>query len=141
MNKSAENVMRQVMVAGNWKMNGSSESVKELMAGITAGMSSVTKAEVVVCPPAVYISRVSGAADGSAVKVGSQNICDEDSGAFTGELSGDMLMNMPSSVILSDVHCMVRLTNWLLNDLLLRDAMVLNLYSASVKRWKSVNLA
>lgn len=86
--------MRQVMVAGNWKMNGSSDSVKELMAGIKAGMASVTKAEVVVCPPAVYISRVSDAADGTAVKVGSQNICDEDKGAFTGELSGEMLKDV-----------------------------------------------
>ena len=35
--------MRQVMVAGNWKMNGSSDSVKELMAGIKEGMASVTQ--------------------------------------------------------------------------------------------------
>ena len=83
--------MRQVMVAGNWKMNGSSESVKELMAAIKDGLASVTKAELVVCPPAIYIPRVSGAADGTAVKVGSQNVCDEDKGAFTGEISADML--------------------------------------------------
>ena len=86
--------MRQVMVAGNWKMNGSSDSVKELMAGIKEGMASVTKAEVVVCPPAVYIPRVSGAADGTAIKVGSQNVCDQDSGAFTGEISADMLKDV-----------------------------------------------
>ena len=86
--------MRQVMVAGNWKMNGSSESVKELMAGIKEGMASVTKAEVVVCPPAVYIPRVSGAADGTDIKVGSQNVCDQDSGAFTGEISADMLKDV-----------------------------------------------
>ncbi len=83
--------MRQVMVAGNWKMNGSSDSVKELISGIKDGMASVTKAAVVVCPPAVYIACVSGAADGSAIKVGGQNICDEDGGAFTGEISADML--------------------------------------------------
>jgi len=83
--------MRQPMVAGNWKMNGSSESVKQLIAGIKDGMGSVNSAEVVVCPPALYISRVSGAADGSAIKTGSQNICDADSGAFTGEISGAML--------------------------------------------------
>ncbi len=86
--------MRQPMVAGNWKMNGSSDSVKELIAGIKEGMGSVNKAAVVVCPPAVYIPRVSGAADGSAIKVGSQNICDEDKGAFTGEISGEMLKDI-----------------------------------------------
>jgi len=86
--------MRQPMVAGNWKMNGSSSSVKELIAGINEGMSSVTKAEVVVCPPAVYIPRVSGAVEKSGVKVGSQNICDQDKGAFTGEISGEMLKDV-----------------------------------------------
>jgi len=86
--------MRQPMVAGNWKMNGSSDSVKELMAGIKDGLGSVNKAEVVVCPPAVYIPRVSGAADGSAIKVGSQNVCDQDAGAFTGEISGAMLKDV-----------------------------------------------
>ncbi len=86
--------MRQVMVAGNWKMNGTSESVKELMAGIKDGMASVTKAEVVVCPPAVYLARVCGAADGTDIKVGAQNICDQDSGAFTGEISADMLKDI-----------------------------------------------
>jgi len=86
--------MRQPMVAGNWKMNGSSSSVKELIAGINDGMSSVSKAEVVVCPPAVYIPRVSGAVESSGVKVGSQNICDQDKGAFTGEISGEMLKDI-----------------------------------------------
>ena len=83
--------MRKPMVAGNWKMNGSSESVKDLIAGIKEGMGAVNSAEVVVCPPVVYIPRVSGAADGSDIKVGSQNICDQDGGAFTGEISGAML--------------------------------------------------
>ncbi len=86
--------MRQPMVAGNWKMNGSSSSVKELISGINAGMSSVSKAEVVVCPPAVYIPRVSGAVESSGVKVGAQNVCDQDKGAFTGEISGEMLKDV-----------------------------------------------
>ncbi|MDH5473791.1 MAG: triose-phosphate isomerase [Gammaproteobacteria bacterium] len=86
--------MRKPMVAGNWKMNGSSQSVKELMAGIVEGMGSVNNAEVVVCPPSVYISRVAGAATDTGVKVGSQNICDQDKGAFTGEISGEMLKDV-----------------------------------------------
>lgn len=83
--------MRQPMVAGNWKMNGSSDSVKELIAGIKAGLGSVNKAEVVVCPPAVYIPGVTADSAGTAIKVGSQNICDQDQGAFTGEIAGSML--------------------------------------------------
>ena len=83
--------MRQPMVAGNWKMNGSSDSVKQLIAGIKAGLGSVNKAEVVVCPPAVYIPAVTADAAGTVIKVGSQNICDQDQGAFTGEIAGSML--------------------------------------------------
>ncbi len=42
--------MRQPLVAGNWKLNGSREGVKALLAGIRAGMGRVKKAEVAVCP-------------------------------------------------------------------------------------------
>lgn len=86
--------MRQVMIAGNWKMNGSTSSVKELIAGIKAGMASVNKAAVVVCPPALYIAQVMAAIAGSKIKCGSQNVCDQDKGAFTGELAGSMLKDL-----------------------------------------------
>lgn len=85
--------MRQAMVAGNWKMNGSRASVKELVDGINAGLGGVT-AEVVVCPPFVYIPYVVGATSESAVKVGAQNMCDQDSGAYTGEVAGPMLKDI-----------------------------------------------
>lgn len=86
--------MRQIMIAGNWKMNGSTSSVKELIAGIKAGMASVNKAAVVVCPPALYIAQVMAAIAGSKIKCGSQNVCDQDKGAFTGELAGSMLKDL-----------------------------------------------
>lgn len=86
--------MRQPMIAGNWKMNGSSASVKELIAGIKAGMASVNKAAVVVCPPAIYIPQVMAEIKGSKIACGSQNICDQDKGAFTGEIAGSMLKDL-----------------------------------------------
>ena len=85
--------MRQPMVAGNWKMNGSSDSVKELISGIKAGIGEVN-AEVVVCPPFVYIPSVADAISGSGIKLGAQNMCDQDAGAFTGEISGPMLKDV-----------------------------------------------
>ncbi|MDH3343469.1 MAG: triose-phosphate isomerase [Gammaproteobacteria bacterium] len=85
--------MRQPMVAGNWKMNGSSDSVKELMNGIKAGIGGAN-AEVVVCPPFVYISSVADAIGDSGIKLGAQNMCDQDAGAFTGEVSGPMLKDV-----------------------------------------------
>jgi len=82
--------MRQTLVAGNWKLNGSKESIKELLAGILAGMSDV-KSSVAVCPPYVYIPMVQEILKDTAVDFGSQSISEYDSGAFTGEVSGLML--------------------------------------------------
>jgi triosephosphate isomerase len=85
--------MRQPMVAGNWKMNGSSNSVSELMDGIKAGAASAN-AEIVVCPPYVFLSTVNSSVSGTDIKLGAQNMCDQDKGAFTGEISGPMLNDM-----------------------------------------------
>lgn len=85
--------MRQPMVAGNWKMNGSSESVSQLIEGIKAGVGSAN-AEVVVCPPYVYLAPVAAGIAGSSIALGGQNLCDQDSGAFTGEVAGPMLKDI-----------------------------------------------
>ncbi|MCW8948767.1 MAG: triose-phosphate isomerase, partial [Sedimenticola sp.] len=50
--------MRRPLVAGNWKMNGSLESIKLLLEGVKAGMSDVKQAEVAVCAPAIYLPAV-----------------------------------------------------------------------------------
>ena len=87
--------MRQALVAGNWKMNGSKTAIKELMAGILEGLRDIRNTEVVVCPPAVYIDRVASAIEATVVRLGAQNLCDNPgSGAFTGEVSGAMLMDL-----------------------------------------------
>ncbi len=83
--------MRQPLVAGNWKMNGSLASIKSLVDGIKAGLSDVKSAEVAVCPPFVYLATVADMLSGSGVAVGSQDVSDKDSGAFTGEVAGDMI--------------------------------------------------
>lgn len=83
--------MRRTLIAGNWKMNGSLESINELMKGIKAGLSEVTNADLAVCPPAVYLMRVKGLIDEDNIALGSQNVCDQESGAYTGELAPAML--------------------------------------------------
>lgn len=85
--------MRQPLVAGNWKMNGSLESTKELLAGIKAGIGEVTAAEVVVCPPHILIPEAQLQLAGSPVAWGGQNLSTETSGAFTGEISASMLLD------------------------------------------------
>jgi triosephosphate isomerase len=86
--------MRQTLVAGNWKMNGSLEANQKLVEGIKAGMSADLKSEVAVCPPALYIAQVADLTAGSAISYGGQNLSQEVSGAFTGEISGDMLRDL-----------------------------------------------
>ena len=83
--------MRQILVAGNWKLNGSLDSIKQLVAGISAGAGDTGDTQIAVCPPFVYIPLVSNLLADSKVAVGSQDICDQESGAFTGEISGAML--------------------------------------------------
>ena len=82
--------MRAKLIAGNWKMNGSLRSVVELVDGIRAGDAG--QAELAVCPPAVFLMKVGGMLDGSNIALGAQNVCDHESGAFTGEVSAAMLV-------------------------------------------------
>ncbi len=87
--------MRRMLVAGNWKMNGSLASIEALIEGMKQEMSAVSdNCGVAVCPPTLYLSKVKELVAGSNIKVGSQNICDQDSGAYTGELAGSMITEM-----------------------------------------------
>lgn len=72
-------------------MNGSRESVRGLIDGIKAGMDSVNVAEVAVCPSYVFLGDVQALLEGSKIALGGQNLCTEDAGAFTGEISHSML--------------------------------------------------
>ena len=83
--------MRQPLVAGNWKMNGSRAGVVELLDGIKAGMAEVRTAEVAVCPPYVFIPEAAARLQGSAVAWGGQNLSTHASGAYTGEIAASML--------------------------------------------------
>ncbi len=82
--------MRSSLIAGNWKMNGSLQSVIELVEGIKSG--SAGKAELAVCPPSIYLMKVGGMLAGTDIALGSQNVCDQEKGAFTGEISAAMLL-------------------------------------------------
>lgn len=83
--------MRRPMVAGNWKLNGSKTSIEELLKGILSGINAVTTAEVVVCPTYVHLPLVCERLQGGSVGVGAQDVSDEESGAYTGEVSASML--------------------------------------------------
>jgi triosephosphate isomerase len=86
-----ETGMRQILVAGNWKLNGSLDSVKQLVSGIMAGVGDTGDTQIAVCPPFIYIPLVADLLAGGKIALGSQDISDQESGAFTGEVSGPML--------------------------------------------------
>ena len=82
--------MRKTIVVGNWKMNASKESVNKLVMGILSGMGDVSS-EVVICAPFPYLSQVEALITHSQVRLGAQNLNTNMSGAFTGEVSADMI--------------------------------------------------
>ena len=92
--------MRQPIIAGNWKMNGSRESIKALLDGIKAGMGEVKSAEVAVCAPAIYIADVAEQLKGTNIGYGAQNVSTEEKGAFTGEISTSMLLDFGCKYVL-----------------------------------------
>lgn len=82
--------MRQALIVGNWKMHGSRASTEELLAGLlisdTAGAP-----EVVVCPTYLHVAQAIELCSGSSIAVGSQDCGHMPSGAYTGEVSAEML--------------------------------------------------
>lgn len=83
--------MRQPLVAGNWKMNGTREGMASLVAAVKAGAQRMSGVDIAVCPPFVYLAEVGQMLAGSLVKLGAQDVSQHTSGAFTGEISGSML--------------------------------------------------
>jgi triosephosphate isomerase len=92
--------MRQPLVAGNWKMNGSVASVRALLAGIKTGVAGVPRCEVAVCPPFIYIPQASAELAGTPVFWGAQNLSTEAAGAFTGEIAASMLLDFGCTYVI-----------------------------------------
>ena len=82
--------MRKPIIAGNWKMNKTPAEAVELVKGLIPLVKDA-KCDVVVCPTAVCLSAVSEAIKGTNIKLGAQNVHFAEKGAYTGELSADML--------------------------------------------------
>lgn len=91
---------RRPLVIGNWKMNGSRASSKKLLSDILDGLPGDCQTDVGVCPPAVFIPEIAAALEGKTVRVGAQNVADQDEGAYTGEISAAMLKEFNCSLAL-----------------------------------------
>lgn len=86
------------LVAGNWKMNGLRQSVAELRK-IKDGMASVA-ADLMICPPATLLANFAETARGSALQIGAQDCHAEPTGAFTGDLSAEMLADAGATAVI-----------------------------------------
>ncbi len=88
--------MRSKIVAGNWKMNQTFEKADELLYQIGEKLEDnlPKNVELVICPPALYLELATDFAQEIEFKIGAQNVSEYDNGAYTGEISAQMLSSM-----------------------------------------------
>ena len=86
--------MHQKFIVGNWKMHTRAAEARQLARSIVDGMCSEDRVCVAVCPPFPYLSLVGDILKGSGVVLGAQNLYPEKEGAFTGEISPTMLVDI-----------------------------------------------
>ena len=90
---------RRPLVAGNWKMNGLRSSAAEFTR-IVEGAQKLTAVDLMICPPATLLVLLAAAAKGTSVLIGAQDCHAEPSGAFTGDLSAEMLKDAGASAVI-----------------------------------------
>ena len=90
---------RRPLVAGNWKMNGLRSALGELVE-IARGAARIPRADIMVCPPATLIAEFAAAARDTPVRIGAQDCHCEPAGAFTGDLSAEMLKDAGASAVI-----------------------------------------
>jgi triosephosphate isomerase len=85
---------RQKFIAGNWKMYSTTSKARQLAAAVVQGVGQANQPTVAVCPPFPYLAAVAEVLRGSQVALGAQNVYPEREGAFTGEVSSAMLLDV-----------------------------------------------
>ncbi len=91
---------RLPFIAGNWKMNLTAAEVKTLLSALAPEVEKISTVEVAVFPPAPYLLTAVAAVGNSPIQVGAQNMCWEEAGAFTGEISSAMLLDIGCNQVL-----------------------------------------
>jgi triosephosphate isomerase (TIM) len=91
---------RRPLVAGNWKMNGLSAAAAEFNKMIEGARALSAKVDIIVCPPVTLLARFAAAAAGSPLRLGAQDCHAEASGAFTGDISAEMLKDAGASAVI-----------------------------------------
>jgi triosephosphate isomerase (TIM) len=91
---------RRPLIAGNWKMNGLRSSRAELEQVIAGAQALAEAIDLMICPPATLIAAFAALARGSAVAIGGQDCHAEPAGAFTGDISAEMLRDAGASAVI-----------------------------------------
>jgi triosephosphate isomerase len=92
--------MRRPLIAGNWKMNTKLEEAENLVRAMLAELNSIDSVEKVLCPPFISLAAIKELIKGTSIMLGAQNMHFEDKGAYTGEISPLMLIDLCDFVIL-----------------------------------------
>jgi triosephosphate isomerase len=93
-------VLRRPLVAGNWKMNGVKASAAELGKMVQGSGDLGSKTDLMICPPATLIMTFAAAARGSIIEIGGQDCHAEASGAYTGDISAEMLADLGAKAVI-----------------------------------------
>jgi triosephosphate isomerase (TIM) len=116
-------MMRKPFIGGNWKMNTDSKSAVELAKGVAQKCGTMLdKVEICVCPPFVYLAAVKNALGSSNIGLGAQDVYFEPKGAFTGEVSCQMLKDIGCKNVIighSERRHVIRETDELINKKLI----------------------
>ncbi|MCK5107715.1 MAG: triose-phosphate isomerase [Nanoarchaeota archaeon] len=85
--------MRKIIIAGNWKMNKNNDEAAQFASELHNNISNISKIEIVLCPPFTAITSLYNTLKDSPAHIGAQNVHWEESGAYTAEISIEMLKN------------------------------------------------
>ena len=92
--------MRKTIIAGNWQMNKTNSEAIALALSLVEKVGKATNAHVVLCPPYTALADVADAIKGSQIELGAQNMYAAEAGAYTGEISPDMLLTIGCTYVI-----------------------------------------
>jgi triosephosphate isomerase len=92
--------MRKTIIAGNWKMNKTATEAEALLRGLLDGDSRSDKAQMLVCPPYTALETAGKVLKGSHIALGAQDISEHEEGAYTGDISAQMILTLGAAYVI-----------------------------------------
>jgi triosephosphate isomerase len=116
--------MRSMLIIANWKLNGNWSFNEEYASVLSNGLRGfdLTNRQIIICPPSIYLQQMNGLLVDQEMYLGGQDLSDEATGAFTGEISGVMLKELGCRYVLVG-HSERRLKYQESNELIVKKAL------------------